>query len=42
MYAPSRTVVVYGPGEWADKDADTKPTGIPGLSVKDLGPYYER
>lgn len=40
VYAPSRTVVVYGPAEWADKDADTKPYGIPGLGVKERGPAY--
>lgn len=40
VYAPSRTVVAYGPAEWADKDADRKPYGIPGLGVKELGPYY--
>jgi 1,4-alpha-glucan branching enzyme len=41
VYAPSRTCAVYGPAEWADKDADRKPAGIPGLGVKELGPYYE-
>ncbi len=42
VYAPSRTVCVYAPAEFADKDADRKPHGIPGLGVKDLGPYYSR
>jgi 1,4-alpha-glucan branching enzyme len=42
VYAPSRTVTVYGPAEWADKDADKKPTGLLGLGVKGLGPYYHR
>nr|BAF98234.1 starch branching enzyme II [Parachlorella kessleri] len=40
VYAPSRTVVVYAPTEFCDKDADRTPVGIPGLSVKGLGPYY--
>ncbi len=42
MYAPSRTVVVYAPATEADKDADLKSWGIPGLGVKGLGPYYAR
>ncbi|PNH05198.1 1,4-alpha-glucan-branching enzyme 2-1, chloroplastic/amyloplastic [Tetrabaena socialis] len=42
VYAPARTVAVYGPAEWADKDADRKPHGIPGLGIKDLGPYFAR
>ena len=42
MYAPSRTVVVYAPAEFADKDADRKPHGVPGLGILGLGPYYER
>lgn len=41
VYAPSRTVVVYAPSEFADKDADRKPIGIPGLGVKELGPYFQ-
>lgn len=41
VYSPSRTVAVYAKSEWADKDADRKPQGIPGLGVKDLGAYYE-
>jgi hypothetical protein len=41
VYAPSRTCAVYGPAEWADTEADRKPAGIPGLGVKELGPYYE-
>lgn len=40
VYAPSRTVVVYGPAAWADKDADGKPGGIPGLGVKGTGPHF--
>ena len=42
VYAPSRTCVVYAPAETADKDADLKPWGIPGLGIKELGPYYAR
>ncbi len=42
VYAPSRTVAVYAPAAWADKDADRKPHGVPGLGVKNLGPYYAR
>eukprot|EP00878_Enallax_costatus_P000275 GHUV01000346.1.p1 GENE.GHUV01000346.1~~GHUV01000346.1.p1 ORF type:complete len:864 (+),score=177.11 GHUV01000346.1:148-2739(+) len=41
VYAPSRTCAVYGPAEWADPDADRKPAGVPGLAVRELGPYYE-
>jgi len=41
VYAPSRTCAVYGPSEWADPEADRKPAGVPGLGVKELGPYYE-
>ncbi|EFN58941.1 hypothetical protein CHLNCDRAFT_29960 [Chlorella variabilis] len=40
VYAPSRTVVVYAPAEFCDPQADSKPMGIPGLGVKDIGPYY--
>lgn len=40
VYAPSRTVVVYAPAEFCDPEADRKPAGIPGLGVKDVGPYY--
>ncbi|KAL4441059.1 hypothetical protein ABPG77_010490 [Micractinium sp. CCAP 211/92] len=40
VYAPSRTVVVYAPAEFVDSQADSKPAGIPGLAVKDVGPYY--
>lgn len=40
VYAPSRTVVVYAPAEWCDKDADSKPHGVPGLAIKGLGPYF--
>ncbi|EFJ46288.1 1,4-alpha-glucan branching enzyme II, partial [Volvox carteri f. nagariensis] len=42
VYAPARTCAVYAPAAWADKDADRKPHGIPGLAVKDLGPYFSR
>ena len=42
VYAPSRTCIVYALADTADKDADTKPHGIPGLGVKELGPYYSR
>lgn len=42
VYAPSRTVVVYAPADFADKDADKKPHGIPGLGIKELGPYFSR
>jgi hypothetical protein len=38
---PSRTCSVYALAEWADKDADRKPMGVPGLGIKELGPYYE-
>lgn len=41
VYAPSRTVAVYAPAEWQDKDAERKPMGIPGLAIKELGPYYQ-
>ena len=36
VYAPSRTVVVYAPAEFCDKDNET----IPGLGVKGHGPYF--
>ena len=42
VYAPSRTCVVYALADTADKDADKKPHGIPGLGIKDLGPYFSR
>jgi len=42
VYAPSRTCTVYALADTADKDADKKPHGIPGLGVKDLGPYFSR
>lgn len=42
VYAPSRTVVVYAPSDWCDKDADAGPLGVPGLAVKGLGPYFAR
>jgi hypothetical protein len=41
VYAPSRTCAVYGPADWADPEADRKPAGVPGLGIKELGPYYE-
>lgn len=40
VYAPSRTVVAYAKAEFCDKDAERKPYGIPGLAVKDVGPYF--
>lgn len=40
MYAPSRTVTVFAPAQYCDKDADQAPSGVPGLGVKGLGPYY--
>ena len=40
VYAPCRTVVVYAPAEFTDAQADSLSTGVPGLAVKDLGPYY--
>ncbi|PSC69000.1 starch branching enzyme isoform B [Micractinium conductrix] len=40
VYAPSRTVVVYAPSEFVDSAADSKASGVPGLAVKDVGPYY--
>ncbi|KAG2445373.1 hypothetical protein HYH02_008838 [Chlamydomonas schloesseri] len=42
VYAPSRTCVVYAPAGWVDSEADRKPHGIPGLAVRDLGPYFAR
>ncbi|GAX82639.1 hypothetical protein CEUSTIGMA_g10065.t1 [Chlamydomonas eustigma] len=42
VYAPSRTCVVYGLADTADKDADSKSYGIPGLGVKERGPYFSR
>ncbi len=39
-YVPSRTVAVYAPAEWCDAKADEKPLGVPGLGVKDRGPYF--
>ncbi len=42
VYAPARTCAVYAPAAWTDKDADRKPHGIPGLAIKDLGPYFSR
>ena len=40
-YAPSRTVAVYAPSEFADAFADRTPQGIPGLGVKNRGPEFE-
>lgn len=40
VYAPSRTVSVYAPAAWVEPRAEDGPAGIPGLAVKDLGPYY--
>ena len=36
IYAPSRTAVVYAPAEWCDSENET----VPGLGVKEVGPYY--
>lgn len=41
VYAPSRTVVVYAPSEYVDATADQLSTGVGGLGVKGLGPYFE-
>lgn len=41
VYSPSRTVAVYAPSEFVDKDADRKEYGVPGLAVNGLGPYFE-
>ncbi|DBB05355.1 TPA: hypothetical protein ACH3X3_010575 [Trebouxia sp. C0006] len=40
VYAPSRTVGVYGPAEWGDPEADQHTWGIPGLGIKDRGPNF--
>jgi 1,4-alpha-glucan branching enzyme len=32
---------VYAPADWVDKQAERKPMGIPGLAIKELGPYYQ-
>jgi len=43
VYTTSRTVAVYAPADFADATADEDATtGVPGLGVKGLGPYYER
>lgn len=42
VYAPSRTVAVYAPAQYADAQADDKPLGVPGLGVLDRGPHFER
>jgi 1,4-alpha-glucan branching enzyme len=41
VYAPCRTVSVYAPSEFCDKDAEGDEYGIPGLAVRGLGPYFE-
>ncbi|KAK9791176.1 hypothetical protein WJX73_007550 [Symbiochloris irregularis] len=41
-YAPSRTVAVYAPAQYADAKADQNVLGVPGLGVKDRGPAFER
>lgn len=41
VYAPCRTVVVYAPSEFCDKDAEGDEYGVPGLAVRGLGPYFE-
>lgn len=41
VYAPSRTVVVYAPSEYVDATSDQLSTGVAGLGVKGLGPYFE-
>ena len=41
VYAPCRTVVVYAPSEYCDKDAEHDEYGVPGLAVRGLGPYFE-
>ena len=41
VYSPSRTVVVYAPTEFVDKDAEKYEAGVPGLAVRGLGPYFE-
>eukprot|EP00891_Asterochloris_glomerata_P008249 jgi/Astpho2/8249/Aster-01334 len=41
VYAPSRTVTVYGPAQWGDANADQHTWGIPGLGIKDRGPHFD-
>ena len=41
VYAPSRTVAVYGPAQWGDANADQHTWGIPGLGIKDRGPHFD-
>ena len=36
VYAPPRTVAVYAPSIYCDKDNET----VPGLGIKDCGPYF--
>ncbi len=40
-YAPSRTVAVYAPSQFADAHSDLTDQGIPGLGVKNRGPAFE-
>ena len=42
VYTPSRTVAVYALAETCDAHSDEGPLGIPGLGVKDRGPFFER
>ena len=42
VYTPSRTVAVYALSQFCDATADQQPLGVPGLGVKDRGPYFER
>jgi 1,4-alpha-glucan branching enzyme len=41
VYTPCRTVAVYAPSEFCDKDAESDEYGVPGLAVRGLGPYFE-
>ncbi len=36
VYAPSRTAVVYAPADWCD----AKNESVPGLGVREVGPYF--
>ena len=42
VYTPSRTVAVYALADTCDARADDSVLGIPGLGVKDRGPFFER
>ena len=42
VYTPSRTVAVYAQADTCDAHSDQGPLGIPGLGVKDRGPFFER